>query len=101
MCNFHVCKWRNAYIKGLNSLCILLNFLCIYLGEKGGGGALMHVYEWEHIVSLYYRTAQWMFTKLGGDEERMVPYKCYCFWPDLSRGGSRVGPKKVTGVPLL
>ena len=30
-----------------------MNFLCIYLGEKGG--ALMHVYVWEHIhvVSLY------------------------------------------------
>ena len=35
-----------------------MNFLCIYLGEKGGG-ALMHVYVWEHIVSLYYSTA-WM-----------------------------------------
>ena len=36
-----------------------MNFnLCIYLGEKGGGGnALMHVYVWEHIVSLYYKTA--------------------------------------------
>ena len=31
-----------------------MNFLCIYLGEKGGGGALMHVYVWEHIVSLHY-----------------------------------------------
>ena len=28
-----------------------MNFLCIYLREKGGGGALMHVYVWEHIVS--------------------------------------------------
>ena len=34
-----------------------MNFLCIHLGEKGGGGTLMHVYVWEHIVSLYYRTA--------------------------------------------
>ena len=32
----------------------------------------MHVYVWEHIVSLYYRTAQWMFTKLGRDEVLMV-----------------------------
>ena len=39
----------------LNGLRILMNFLCIYLSEKGGG-ALMHVYVWEHIVSLYYRT---------------------------------------------
>ena len=35
----------------------VINFLCIFLGEKGGGGALMHVYVWEHIVSFYYRTA--------------------------------------------
>ena len=53
----------------------------------------MHVYEWEHIVSLYYRTAQWMFTKLGRDEVLMVPYKYYCFRPDPYRGGSRAGPK--------
>ena len=25
-----------------------MNFLCIYLGEGKGGGALMHVYVWEH-----------------------------------------------------
>ena len=46
---------KNAYIKDLNALRILMNFLCIYLDEKGGG-ALMHVYVWEQIVSLYYRT---------------------------------------------
>ena len=57
LCNFHVSKWKNAYIKDLNVLRILMNFLCIHLGEKGGGGALMHAYVWEHIVSLYYRTA--------------------------------------------
>ena len=32
-----------------------MNFLCIYLLGKGKGGALKHVYESEHIVSLYYR----------------------------------------------
>ena len=32
----------------------------------------MHVYVWEHIVSLFYRTAQWMFTKLGRDEVLMA-----------------------------
>ena len=49
---------KNAYIKDLNALRILMNFLCINLGEKGGGWvALMHVYVWEYIVSLYYRTA--------------------------------------------
>ena len=49
-----------------------MNFLYIYLGEKGGG-ALMHVYAMEHIVSLYYSTAWWMFMKLGRDEVLMVP----------------------------
>ena len=46
---------KNAYIKDLNALRIFMNFLCIYLGEKGGG-ALMHAYVMEHMVSLYYRT---------------------------------------------
>ena len=32
-----------------------MNFIWIYLVEKGGD-ALMHVYVSEHIVSLYYRT---------------------------------------------
>ena len=49
-----------------------MNFLCIYLGEKGGRGAVMHVYVWEHKVSLYYRAAQWMFTKPGRDEGLMA-----------------------------
>ena len=38
----------------------------------------MHVYVWEHIVSLSYRTDGWIFTKLCRDEVLMVPYKC-CF----------------------
>ena len=46
---------KNAYIKDLNALRIFMNLICIYLGEKGRG-ALMHVYVWEHIVSLYYRS---------------------------------------------
>ena len=72
-----------------------MNFLCIYLGKKGVGGALMHVYVWQHIVSLYYSTAQWMFTKLGRDEVLMVPYKC-CYFSARSpqgriQGGAKIG----------
>ena len=37
-------------------------------------GALMHVYVWKHIVSLYYRTAGWMFTKLDRDEVLIAPH---------------------------
>ena len=29
---------KNAFIEDLNALRILMNFLCIYLGEKRGGG---------------------------------------------------------------
>ena len=72
LCNSHICTWKNAYIKDLNACRSLMNFLCIYLGEKRGGVALMHVYVWEHIVSLYYRTALWMFTKLVRDEILMA-----------------------------
>ena len=32
----------------------------------------MHVYVWEHIVSLYYRTAKWMFMELGRDKVLMA-----------------------------
>ena len=100
LCNFHVCKWKNAYIIDLNALWILMNFLCIYLGEKGGGVALMHVYVWEHIVSLYYSTAWWMFTKLGRDEVLMVPYKCCCFSARSPQGQIQGGAKiGHTGSP--
>ena len=63
--------------------------------KRGGGVALMHVYVWEHIVSLSYRTDRWIFTKLGRDEVLMVPYNCCCF---LARsiqwriqGGANIG----------
>ena len=69
-----------------------MNFLCIYLGE-GRGGALMHVYVWEHIFNFFSRTAGWILMKLGRDEVLMVPYKCVVvFRPDPPRGGSRAGP---------
>ena len=79
-----------------------MNFLCIYLGEKGGGGSLMHVYVWEYIVSLYYRTTSWMFTKLGRDEMLMVPYKCWFFFSGRSVQGRIQGGAKIGhGGPLL
>ena len=57
----------------------------------------MHVYVWEHIVSLYYRTAYWMFMKLGRDEVLMVPYKCCCFFARSVQGwiqdGAKIGHK--------
>ena len=41
---------KNAYIKDLNALRILMNFLCFYLGEKGGG-CTNALYVWEFIHS--------------------------------------------------
>ena len=75
-------------------------FLCIYLDEKRGGGALMHVYVLEHIVSLCYRTTWWMFMKLGRVEVLMAPH----LWLDFSanpaqgwiQGGAKIG---TSGVP--
>ena len=67
-----------------------MNFLCIYLGEKGG----VHVYEWEHIVSAFTTEP------LDGCLRNLVGMKCswsltsvVVFRPDPSRGGSRAGPK--------
>ena len=68
---------------------------------KRGGGALMHVYVWEHIVSLYYKTAQCMFTKLGGDEVLMVPYKCCRFSARSIQGRIQGGAKIGHGGPLI
>ena len=53
MCDFHACKWKNAYtcLKNLNIWRILMNCLCIYISETIG--AFMHVYVWEHIVNLH------------------------------------------------
>ena len=39
---------KNAYIKDLNALRIWMNFLCIYLGEKGGGGTNACIYMGTH-----------------------------------------------------
>ena len=54
-----------------------MNFLFIYLGEKKGGGALVYVYVLEHRVSLNYRIAWWLFTKLGRDKVLMTPPHLY------------------------
>ena len=61
----------------------------------------MHVYVREPIVSLYYRTALWMFTKLGRDEVIMVPYKCCCFSARSVQGRIQCGAKVGHGGPLL
>ena len=68
----------------------------------------MHVYVWDHIVSLYYRTAQWMFTKLGRDEVLMALHLHKDVLPYLLKGRSRARQNRsrgwgvgVGGTPLL
>ena len=39
----------------------------------GGGVALVHVYVWEHIVTLNYRITGWIFTKLRRDKVLKTP----------------------------
>ena len=73
----------------------------MYLFRWRKGGALMHVYEWEHIVSLSYRTNRWIFMKLGRDEVLMVPYKCCCFSARSVQGRIQGGAKMVIGVPFF
>ena len=54
-------------------------------------GALMHVYVLEHIVSLCYKTAWWMFTKLGRED----------FSANPAQGWIQGGAKKVNEGSLL
>ena len=62
----------------------------------------MHVYVWEHIASLYYRTAYWMFTKLCRDEVLMAWHMKKMFWPYLPRGRTRARQNRSPrGGPLL
>ena len=43
-----------------------MNFLCSHLGEGRGGGLLIHIYVWEHIVSLFNRTVDGCLGNLVG-----------------------------------
>ena len=46
----------------------------------------MHVYVLEHIVSLNYRIARWIFTKLGRDKVLMTPHICIDSWAKSAPG---------------
>ena len=53
-----------------------MNFYLFIEVKKGGGGTSACVYVLEHIVSLNYRIALWIFTKLGRDKVLMTPHIC-------------------------
>ena len=99
--DFHVCRWKNTYIKDLNALRILMNSLCIYLGERRG--AFMHnecICIGTHSHNLYYRTACWMFTKLGRYDVLMAPHMPQGV-SALSTQGQIQGRTKISRGPLL
>ena len=54
--------------------------------KEGGGGALMHVYLLEHIISLSYRTTWWMFTKLDRDEVLIITHLFIGFSANSTQG---------------
>ena len=58
--------------KRLEYIRILMIFL-MYLFRWRKWGALMHVYELKHIVSLCYRTIWLILVKLDMDEELKAP----------------------------
>ena len=57
----------------------------------------MHVFILE---SLCYRTTGWNLIKLGMDEYSRSPYMFEAFWPDLTRGRSRVVKKRYWEIPF-
>ena len=63
-----------------------MNYLFSYLGEKSRG-AQVYVYVLEHRVSLNYRIAWRLFTKLGRDKVFMnPPHICIDFWAKSAKG---------------
>ena len=69
-----------------------MNFY-LFIEVKKGGGALVHVYVLEHIVSLNYRIAWWIFNKLGRDKVLMTPHICIDSWAKPAQGWIQGGAK--------
>ena len=76
-------------------------FIYLLKWKKGGGGALVHVNVLEHIVSLNYRIAWWIFTKLGRDKVLMTPHICIDSWAKSAQGWIQGGAKIGPGGSLL
>ena len=61
----------------------------------------MHVYVWEHIVSLNYRMAIGILTKLVRDKVLMTPHIYTDVWTKFAQGWIQGGAKIGHGGPLL
>ena len=93
---FQVCKWNNVYIKDWNGVRVSMNCLCIYLGEGRGYTNVCNVYmvcTCKNTVSLYYRTAQWIFTKLSRDKGLMASAHVSGIWARSFQGRIQGGAK--------
>ena len=73
----------------------------LFIEVKKVGGALVHVYVLEHIFSLNYRIAWWIFTKLGTDKVLMTPHICIDSWAKSSQDGIQGRAKIGPGGSLL
>ena len=74
-------------------------FIC-YNNVKKGGGALVHVYVWEHRVSLNYRIDWWIFTKLSRDKVLMTPAHLYWLLDQIRPGFDPGHNRSMWGPPL-
>ena len=72
----------------------------LFIEVKKWGDALVHVYILEHIVSLNYRIAWWIFTKLGRDKVIMTLHICIESWAKSAQGWIQGGAKIGQGVPF-
>ena len=86
-------------MKTFKRLIILLIFYVFILAKEGM--ALMHVFVLEHLVSLQYRTAWLMFTKLGMDELFMAPHTFLCILTRSALVWSREGQKLMKEEPFF
>ena len=66
-----------------------------------GGGALVHVYVWEHIVSLNYRITWMIITKFDKDKVLMTPHICFDIWAKSAHVRIQDGVKLGIGVPFF
>ena len=69
--------------------------------KSGGGGSLVHVYVWEHIVRLNYRIAWWILTELARNNVLMTPHTFIVFWAQSTQGWIQGGAQIGHRGPLL
>ena len=77
-----------------------MDFICIYMYLGDGRGVLLHLYVWEHIVSLNYWTAWLVSMTLGIDEVVIALRMCLVFLARSAEGWIQSGTENGMKVPL-